>query len=334
MSTNYEFDENIYKFPYLYKSEYNDQYLAGGHFSFVDGYSFTSLTKPFNIHDAIILRNPELCDCWSPKYGKSRHSLEEQINYVNEQNIKKACVIAESIDFLKECNGLEYLWIYPADTAPDKFDYSPLYTMTNLKYLECGASYGGSEEKLHTTIDYSRIPSSLEELIVKGKGHLNYDKLENLKSLDIFEDKKIESVPEMASGKSLERLRIFGSGLRTLEGIEKYKNLKSLILDYDRRLVDLSALESISETLTYLEIENCSKIKDFSFLKKLNKLKNLTLLGSNEIDNLGFINNMPDLEDFTFSIIVIDGNLNPCLNIPNAFCINHKRHYNIKLKAY
>lgn len=327
------FDENIYKTPDSYKSEYNDQYLMCGYFSYNDGYCFTAITEPLNIHDAIILRNPELCDCWSPKYGKSRHSLSEQIDYVNKNHIKKACVIAESIDFLKECDELEYLWIYPADTAPNQFDYSPLYSMSTIKYLDCGTSYGGSKEKLHTTIDYSKVPS-LEELIVRGKGHINYELLYNLRSLVIMDDKKIESIPDLASERNLEKLRIFNSSLVNLSGIHKFCNLKRLILDYDRRLIDLSEIESLADTLEYLEIEKCSKITDFSFLKKLKNLKTLILIGDNKLNNLDFINNMPNLKYYRFSMAVEDGDLKPCLKVPEVYCIKHKKHYNIKIKAY
>ena len=45
-----------------------------------------------------------------------------------------------------------------------------------------------------------------------------------------------------------------------------------------------------------------------------------------------FLREMPNLKVFTFSMIVANGDLTPCLNIPYAYCSRMKRHYNVKEK--
>ena len=96
---------------------------------FVDGFAFTSLANignPANIFDAIIIRNPQDAQCFTPKLGRSSRTLEEHIGFVNQHRLTKAVIIADDIHFLLECPSLQYLQVIPADTC-DSFDFSPLY---------------------------------------------------------------------------------------------------------------------------------------------------------------------------------------------------------------
>lgn len=308
---------------------YNDPYSSTfNHYFYKDGFCFTAITEPAYIQDAIVLRNPDNCICWSPNMGKSTHSMEEHIKYINNKKIQKAFVIAESIDFIGNCESLTQLEIHPADTAPNNFDYSPLYFMNNLVYLDCRTSYGGSKEHLHTTIDYAQIPN-LERLCVRGMGNLNYSKLKELREIEIFDDNSLEGFPFFESDK-LERVRIFGCSISSLAGIGKHR-INKLSLEYDRRMNDVAEISALRDSLEYLYIENCAKITDFSFLDKLHNLKELELLGGNKLESLSFLNEMPDLEFFRFSVEVSDGDMNPCLRIPKVICLKHKKYYNMKI---
>lgn len=131
----------------------------------------------------------------------------------------------------------------------------------------------------------------------------------------------------------LESVRIFGSRISSLAGIRKYQ-IKRLSLEYNRRLNEVAEIAELQDSLEYLYIENCAKIVDFTFLKKLNNLKQLELRGSNKLESLDFINYMPNLEMFVFSMEVEDGDLTPCLKVPNAYCKKHRRNYNIRIKEY
>ena len=52
--------------------------------------------------EAIVMFNPSDALIVSPVFLRSRKTLEEHIEYVRNNNIKKAIVIAEDINFLKQ----------------------------------------------------------------------------------------------------------------------------------------------------------------------------------------------------------------------------------------
>ena len=79
------------------------------HCVYREGFVFTCVTEPANILDSIVIRNPEKCDCWSPKKSFSKHSLDEHIAFINKHKIKKAVVIAEDLRFITQCPSLEYI---------------------------------------------------------------------------------------------------------------------------------------------------------------------------------------------------------------------------------
>ena len=76
-----------------------------------------------------------------------------------------------------------------------------------------------------------------------------------------------------------------------------------------------------------LTIENCPKIRDFSFLSKLTNLHTLNLIGNNKIPDLSFLKQMRQLETFRFSMDVVDGDLSLCKTIKKVRCLRQRRHY-------
>jgi hypothetical protein len=153
------------------------------------GYVFTAIDSPANVLDAIVIRNPESCNCWSPRKSFSDHSLKENIELVNKYKLDKAIIIAEDIRFITQCPSLKYIEIVPADTAGDGFDYSPLYGMSDIEYLNCATAYGGATEENTTIIDYSYFVN-LKSLHIVGEGHLNYWKCKSLEMLDMVNETK------------------------------------------------------------------------------------------------------------------------------------------------
>ena len=135
-----------------------------------DDFFFRALTEPNN-PDAIVICNPPDAICRAPVILHSKKPLEEHIKHIQEHNLKKAVVIAEDISFLKQCPSLEYLWVIPALTAID-FDFSPVYELPNLRWLQCETVFGPHDEK-YACIDYSQV-RHIERLAVSGaKGHEN-----------------------------------------------------------------------------------------------------------------------------------------------------------------
>lgn len=295
-----------------------------------NGFMFAPLGKG-NVYDAIVIKNPARCQSWCPRYGFSGLSLEEHIDLINQYQLEKAIIIAEDISFITKCPSLKHLNIIPADTAPDHFDYSPLYDMPCIRDLSCQTAYGGPQEHLHTTVDYSRI-KGLTEVGVYGKGHLNYNIVDTLEELHISGVKTHQDLTSVSSSRMLKRIHFIQCGLKSLAGIERFDEIQDLSFCYMRSLQDISHLSHAAGSLRVLSIENCPKITDFSVLYDLVNLEHLDLCGKNELPSLNFLNRMPKLKTFSFSMNVLDGDLSPCLKIPYALSLQNRKHYNLKDK--
>jgi len=293
----------------------------------IDDFSFVELTDP-KTKDALVICNPYDALGFAPAYLRSTRSLEEHINYVQKNNIKKAMVVAENISFLRQCPSLEYLYIIPAFTAKE-FDYSPLYDMPQIQWLQCDMLYGMDLEYC-THIDYSKI-QGLESLFVCGsKGHENVKNVKGIKTLFLSEGQPAASNLEDAfEGSKLEKLSICQSPIRTLDGLEKAKKLRRLSLAHNRRLESISALTNVKDTLVSLDIESCGKIKDFSVLSELHNLENLRLIGTNVLPDLNFVQSMPNLNSIIFTMKVANGDISVCKGIEYV-AFQERRHYSHK----
>ena len=64
--------------------------------------------------DAIVIHHPMWTRHYSSYYPRSNKSLEEHIDFIKKNHIKKAIVVAEDLHFLEQCPELEYIDINPA----------------------------------------------------------------------------------------------------------------------------------------------------------------------------------------------------------------------------
>lgn len=200
--------------------------------------------------------------------------------------------------------------------------------MLDLKYLMATTEYGDHLNPVITNIDYSKI-NGLEKVTASGRGHINLNKLCSVQALDLS-DLKMLDLDGMECYKSLKKLDILKTGIKSLHGIEKFKQLQWLSLSYERGLSKMSEIVGVSDTLRALYIENCPRIKEFSFLERLVNLEHLSLHGNNKIPNVDFLKRMPKLKSFTFSMEIENGNLDSCLDVPYVWCKKGKKHYNLE----
>ena len=289
---------------------------------------FSPVTDDFYFKDDYLVILSPFDVVWeSPILARSQKTLEEHIQYIQENQFEKAYVVADDIAFLRQCPTITSLKIIPAYSAA-KFDYSPLYDMPNLKELNCQTVYG-HKDALKADVDYSHF-SSLQCVYASGaKGHRNLESVKGMRHLYLGQGQPASKALTGFDFSELEKLDLCQSPIRSLNGIDQAACIQKLSLSYCRSLEDVAALASVGETLTSLEIESCGKIKDFSWLYHLPNLENLVLFGSNTLPNLDFLESMPNLKSFRFTMNALDGDLGLCQNIPYVYCKNRK-HYNLK----
>ena len=289
---------------------------------------FSPVTDDFYFKDDYLVILSPFDVVWeSPVLARSQKTLQEHIQYIQENQFEKVYIVADDIAFLRQCPTITSLKIIPAYSAA-KFDYSPIYHMPNLKELNCQTVYG-HKNALKADVDYSHFPS-LQCVYASGaKGHRNLESVKGLRHLYLGQGQPASKLLTGFDFSELEKLDLCQSPIRSLNGIDQAACIQKLSLSYCRSLEDVAALASVGKTLTSLEIESCGKIKDFSWLYHLPNLENLVLFGSNTLPNLSFLDSMPNLKSFRFTMNVLDGDLGLCKNVPYVYCKNRK-HYNLK----
>lgn len=302
-----------------------DGYVLRQGFIMRDGFIFVLGDKPA-VYDTLLIRSP--IDAVGPiKQAHSSRSLEDHIHLINHYKLEKAKIICRDLAFITRCPSLTDISIYPDDFGFDCFDYSPLYSMPSLKSVSCRTQYG-IKEQYKTNIDYSRI-QGVKEISASGSGHSGYEMVPSLETLWISNCKKHRDFQAISCSAQLQKVTLMQCGIQTLDGIEKYRELHSLALYQNRALIDISPIASLGNSLQTLVIEGCPKISDFAVLSTLVNLEHLQLYGSNTIPTLSFLQEMPKLKTFTFTMNVDNGDLSLCQNIPYASCKN-RRHFNLK----
>ena len=299
-------------------------------YTMINGYAFTALTYPFNVHDAIIIKCSGVSDCEAPQYDIPCHTIEDYAVFIKKMEIQKAVIILDDISFIDMCPSLEFVKIVPSYQAAALFDFTPLYEMPEIKLLDCQNRYGSREQYI-SEIDCSRIRGLISLSVDANKKALNYNKVETLKSLTAGGFKgENRDLTDLFCSKELDTLQLIQCGMYSLNGIETSRKMQCLYLHYNRSLTDISALSRVKKTLKALRIENCPKIQDFSVLGELENLELLELTGSNVLPSLDFLKRMKNLKTFVFSVNVLDGDLSPCLGLSYVYSEKDRRHYNLK----
>jgi len=301
-----------------------------------DKFPLSQSGKVGDVYDTILIRHPNNATAGFKdplsKIVNDIPSIEEYIEYINANKIERANIIANDIIFLTKCPTLKYLSISPSDKGIEKFDYSPLYEMPEIKELGCRTVFG-ENGVFSTSVDYSKI-HGLEFLrIGNSDKSFNFEKVQTLKTL-VSREYQGNDLYGLFRSPVLDTLEISVSKIKTLNGIQQSNRMQCLYLHYNFSLCDIDALYHTKDSLRSLCIENCVKIKDFSVLGELHNLERLILIGSNRLPNLNFIKALPKLSTFCFSFKVEDGDLSPCLSLPYVYCSKNYKHYNFKDKHF
>ena len=294
-----------------------------------EGFVFEAIRYPANVYNAIVVRSPESARAWGEGRYVSEHSLEEHINLINTYQLESAVIIAEDLNFLKQCPSLKHINVIPAESVDFNFDFTPIYEHPEIRSIFCSTFFGKFFQN-RSEIDYSQI-HGLVDLRVTSSSHLNFHQVQTLKSLEVV-DIPAKNLRELFCSQSLDTLQITASKIQTLDGIGLSSAMQCLYLNYNRSLQDISALCEVKSSLRSLRIENCSKITDFSVLRELKNLEHLKLTGRNKLSDLSFVRDLPNLKTFIFDVEVLDGDLTPCLGLSYVHCSKMKKYYNVKPK--
>ncbi|HDR3886181.1 TPA: hypothetical protein QCO65_000484 [Bacillus cereus] len=253
--------------------------------------------------------------------------LDEYVDFINTNNFTNVYIndlkySMDHIDFLERCPQIEALQINSTCIT----DYSALYKLKNLKSL--------SLEEPQVPLNLTALESfkNIEELYIQwNKNITGFASCSNLKELYIWKYKpKQKNLEELMSLQNLEKLRITQGNINSLKGCRAFPKLKHLEINYIRNLEHIDEIENNASTLKYVEFDHCSKIKNHDYLRYLTELETLILSSCGNIQNLQFIKELPKLKHLSFvDSNIVDDNLDPCIGI-DFVGFNNKRHYSQK----
>jgi hypothetical protein len=222
------------------------------------------------------------------------------------------------VDFLKKYDFIEGVSIVDRD-----IDISAINALTGLRRIILTWAY-------NQVLQFSNF-KHLEECSLTWSNNVkSVLSCETLKYLRISKF-KFKDFCVLSKLRNLEWLEIVQSSLASLRGIENLQSLNNLELNYINNLENLQGIEEMRGSLCYLMINKCNKIKDYSSICSLVKLKKLVIIDSANIDSLACLNNLHDLKHLHLNVDVLDGDMTPCLGIEKVFFVN-KKHFSHTLK--
>ncbi|MBU1093541.1 MAG: hypothetical protein KKH01_03670 [Firmicutes bacterium] len=206
----------------------------------------------------------------------------------------------ENIQVVMQLNNLKALKLY--SSSMNKIDISHMKDLEHLHIIE--------DELLSNFV----LPKSIKSLYFLGYG---YKDLLPLKSMSQLEELYIENSSKLVS----------------LQGIDNFKNINVISIDYCTKLKGVKELSSIAKTLKALRIIECNKVINFDFLNDLKELTHVFIVNSDsmapiKLPNLEFVNSAK-IDEYICNFKIEDGNLKPLLKSKHAEVFKFYSKYNL-----
>ena len=254
-------------------------------------------------------------------------NFKEGVEYAAQKKLQQIHLIGGRaknviVDF-KELNKLSETLQYISfiQDIGNVINFESIYNLKEMRKIYI-------HDKQKFTFDVSRF-TKLQHLGGDyWNGLINLDKAYSLTSLVICKY-PFPNLVQFSALRNLEILHIYGSKIQNLDGVEKL-SIRELSLARNNKLDDIHKINEVS-SLENLEIECCTKLVDFSFLKDNYYIEDLCI---DKLDSIDFVESMPNLKKINFWNCK-DGNMTPLLKSQSLEDVNfypNKRHYTHTLK--
>jgi Leucine-rich repeat (LRR) protein len=268
-----------------------------------------------NGQESLFVNSDRLADCI--KYLHSNDLRFVTINSFQNYKAKDIAFLVQLKDYLEGLSVLE-----------THYDFSVVNELHKLKYL-------GIPDNGKDVVDLKNFPD-IEMCGVAFSERLHgLESCSNLKSLTISNYKaKTKDLSALPPLNNLEHLSLIKTDITTLQGIERFSNLKKLEMFSASKLETIAALQALSNSIEEIQVEQCKKINDYETLGRVKSLKKIILSESGEIKSLAFVKELPKLEFISFwGTNVLDGNIKYCEEI-NYVGFDNKKHYTHKSEQF
>lgn len=242
-----------------------------------------------------------------------RHYLE---NHLDSLGINPVRGYSDGdISFLRRHPSVTDVTIVNPPRGP--FDLEPIRALRGLHSLTVSGPAGLSMREF----------PALEVLRANWDPKLDLAGCDRLAVLDLsgFRSKH-EDLSDLPDLPALRDLSLVQARIRSLHGLGRFPKLTRLQLAYLPKLESLAEIGQLP-LLEVLECERCKRLRDHEVVRAARRLRRLRLSGCGTMPTLGFIREMPQLEDFSFvDTTVADGDLRPLLKLKRVGFLR-KKHY-------
>lgn len=170
------------------------------------------------------------------------------------------------------------------------------------------------------------LRQSWNKEMCSARTHLSLEEL----SLHKYAPISGSNLADMPVAPNLRKLELLGSAIKDLGEIDRYPKLECLDIYSTRNLVSVAGIERCS-FLKRLELDGCKNINDLQeTLRKCSGLERLVLMKVSDLENIQFIERMPNLKWLNLmNTNVIDGDMSPLLRHPSLeyAVFTSKKHF-------
>lgn len=254
----------------------------------------TRFTKPSRYYEGQLLReNVVFITSGNLKQNLEALLKEKDINTIR---LTSHDYKFDNLNFLKPYN-LDF--IESIDILSDSVkDFEGLYSLRKLIRIN----------SQNSKIDYTKF-DNLKSIALETVDKYSLEKislLTKLERLGLYNKYAEIDLSILSKNTSLKQLEIRGSKLKSLKGLENFKDLELLGLFHNRSLTSLEGISKDHVKLRKIEIYSAPKL--FEVNNYLGNLQNLTFLqlDSKRVDSFGFINSLNKLELLSIHNLVCD----------------------------
>ncbi|WP_428229065.1 hypothetical protein [Flavobacterium sp.] len=253
----------------------------------------TRFTKPSRYYEGAIMReNVAFITSANLKQNLEALIKEKDINTIRLTDDYKL----ENLDFLTSYN-LDF--IESIDILSDSVkDFEALYSLRNLIRIN----------SQNSKIDYTKFKKlkSIGLEIVDKYSLEKISLLTKLERLGLYNKYAEIDLSILSKNINLKQLQIRGSKLKSLKGLENFKDLELLGLFHNRSLTSLEGISKDHTKLRKIEIYSAPKLLEVNnYLKELPNLSFLQL-DSKKVDSFCFLNSLKKLELLSIHNLICD----------------------------
>ena len=258
--------------------------------------------------------------------GFTPANINASIKYIKENKIQDVFFEGkkhfENFDFLKTLN-LNSIAINYSSIDTSKF---PVLDSLKILYLN---DFDG-------TLSLLKFPN-LYECNLDWNNKINFIEEYNIvKKIIIWKyNSKSKTLKELSIFNNIEYMQINNTNITSLEHIDLFSKLNHFELNYATKLSSLEYIDLLKHTLKELFLDHVKQVNNFNIISTLKNLRLLVLSDCNKIENVNFVNKMPNLKDFRIvNTDIVDGNLFPLKKIETVRIYPFKKHYSLKQEDF